>query len=294
MSLPADTVTATDPVVFISGLRKRYGDRDAVCGIDLEVRSGEIFAFLGPNGAGKTTTVEILEGFRQATGGVVEVLGYDAWRAPASWRARIGIVLQDSAAKPCLTVRECLELYAGYYPTPREVDDTLDLVDLVDLADQRASALVSANATSSRRRWPPDLLVVAKLLYGIGMTPGAIAATACTAALGALAFASIGYAVSGLVGTPDAAQPIVQATTLPLWFISGVLIPTQNLSSGLRLLGQIFPIEHLAAGLHLASIGTSFSSSISITDLLVVAAWGIAAAGFAAWRFSWLPSAATT
>jgi ABC-2 type transport system permease protein len=138
------------------------------------------------------------------------------------------------------------------------------------------------------------LLVVAKLLYGIGMTPAAIAAIACTAALGALAFASIGYAVSGLIGSPEAAQPIVQATTMPLWFLSGVLIPTQNLSGALRTVGTIFPIEHLAGGLHLASVHASFSGAISVTDLIVLAAWGAAAAALAAWRFSWLPSSAAT
>jgi ABC-2 type transport system ATP-binding protein len=132
---------ATGPVVSIQGLRKSYGDHEAVRGIDLEIHRGEIFAFLGPNGAGKTTTVEILEGFREASGGTVEVLGRDPWRAPASWRAQIGIVLQESEAEPGLTVRECLELYAGYYPDPRGVDDALALVDLADQAQQRATAL---------------------------------------------------------------------------------------------------------------------------------------------------------
>jgi ABC-2 type transport system ATP-binding protein len=129
------------PVVCIQGLRKSYGDRQAVRGIDLEVRRGEIFAFLGPNGAGKTTTVEILEGFRRATGGTIEVLGQDPWRAPTSWRARIGIVLQESEAEPGLTVRECLQLYAGYYHEPRDVEETLALVDLAEQADQSATAL---------------------------------------------------------------------------------------------------------------------------------------------------------
>ena len=138
------------------------------------------------------------------------------------------------------------------------------------------------------------LLVVAQLLYGIGIAPGAIAATACTAALGGLSFAAIGYAVSGLIGSPEAAQPIVQITTMPLWFLSGVLISTQNLSGALRHIGEIFPVEHLAAGLHLASIHSSFASCISITNLLVLAAWGAGAAAIAAWRFSWLPSTATT
>ena len=138
---PIPTSAATDAVISLRGLRKRYHDREAVRGIDLEVRRGEIFTFLGPNGAGKTTTVEIMEGFRQATGGTVTVLGQDPWGAPASWRARIGIVLQDSEAEPGLTVRECLELYAGYYPAPRDVDETMALVDLAGQADQRGSAL---------------------------------------------------------------------------------------------------------------------------------------------------------
>jgi len=138
------------------------------------------------------------------------------------------------------------------------------------------------------------MLVIAKVLYGIGIAPGAIAAAACTATLGGLAFAAIGYAVSGVIGSPEAAQPIVQLTTMPLWFLSGVLISTQNLSGALRKIGEIFPVEHLAAGLHLASIHRTFASSISVTDLIVLALWGIAAAVLAAWRFSWLPSSATT
>src|SRR6202046_4538982 len=96
---PPSVPDAGDPVVSIRGLRKRYGDHEAVRGIDLEIRRGEIFAFLGPNGAGKTTTVEILEGFREASSGTVRVLGRDPWGAPASWRAQIGIVLQDSEAE---------------------------------------------------------------------------------------------------------------------------------------------------------------------------------------------------
>src|ERR1700722_2338629 len=105
-----DAPMAAEPVIRVHGLQKRYGDHEAVRGIDLEVRRGEIFTFLGPNGAGKTTTVEIMEGFRQATGGTVKVLGQEPWRAPASWRARIGIVLQESEVEPGLSVRECLEL----------------------------------------------------------------------------------------------------------------------------------------------------------------------------------------
>ncbi|HEY2073866.1 MAG TPA: ATP-binding cassette domain-containing protein, partial [Gaiellaceae bacterium] len=104
-----------EAVITVRGLRKRYAAVEAVAGIDLEVRRGEIFAFLGPNGAGKTTTVEILEGFRSRTDGEVSVLGVDPAHAGSEWRNRVGSVLQESAAEPGLTVRECLELYAGYY-----------------------------------------------------------------------------------------------------------------------------------------------------------------------------------
>jgi ABC-2 type transport system permease protein len=137
------------------------------------------------------------------------------------------------------------------------------------------------------------LLAIGKLAYGIGMAPGAIAAVACTAMVGTLTFACIGYAVSGLIGSPDAAQPIVQATTMPLWFLSGVFIPSHNLSSALRTVGSVFPVEHLAAGLQLGSVHSSFSGAISMSDLLVLAAWGVGAVAFAAWRFSWLPSGAS-
>ena len=80
---------------------------------------------------------------------------------------------------------------------------------------------------------------------------------------------------------------------MPLWFISGVFIPTSNLGGTLRAVGELFPVQHLAAGLQLASVHSTFAGAISPSDLLVLAAWGLAAAAFAAWRFSWLPSAAT-
>ena len=119
-------------VIEVRGLRKSYDGVEAVAGIDLEVRAGEIFAFLGPNGAGKTTTVEILEGYRRRTGGDVAVLGADPATAGRDWRARIGVVLQESEPEAELTAEECLSLYAGYYPDPRPVAETLDLVGLTD------------------------------------------------------------------------------------------------------------------------------------------------------------------
>ncbi len=130
-----------EPVISVAGLRKSYGELEAVRGIDLEVATGEIFAFLGPNGAGKTTTVEILEGYRQPSAGKVSVLDSDPAHAGRAWRQRIGVVLQDCNLQPELTVRESLELYAGYYETPRSVDETIELVGLQDQGDQRARRL---------------------------------------------------------------------------------------------------------------------------------------------------------
>jgi ABC-2 type transport system ATP-binding protein len=131
----------SEPVVSVRGLVKRYGSRQAVAGIDLEVRRGEIFAFLGPNGAGKTTTVEILEGFRQRTEGQVSVLGYDPATAGGAWRDRVGMVLQESEPEPGLSVRECLALYAGFYRTPRDIDETIALVGLTGKAATPGTSL---------------------------------------------------------------------------------------------------------------------------------------------------------
>ena len=118
-----------------------YGGLEAVRGIDLQVSRGQVFAFLGPNGAGKTTTVEILEGHRTRTGGGVEVLGEDPDRAGRRWRSRVGVVLQTSRVEPQLTVRECLELYAGYYPAPRSVQEVIELVGLKQRSEVRCRQL---------------------------------------------------------------------------------------------------------------------------------------------------------
>jgi ABC-2 type transport system ATP-binding protein len=118
-----------------------YGDLEAVRGVDLEVHAGEVFAFLGPNGAGKTTTVEILEGYRKRSRGEVSVLGEDPERAGREWRQRIGIVLQSCRLDPYLSVRESLQLYAGYYANPRPVDEVIELVGLGEKADARTGKL---------------------------------------------------------------------------------------------------------------------------------------------------------
>ncbi len=130
-----------EPVIEVRGLHKSYGALEAVRGIDLEVARREVFAFLGPNGAGKTTTVEVLEGYRPRDAGEITVLGADPADAEGRWRQRIGIVLQECNMQPELTVRESLELYAGYYDAPRSVPETIELVGLGEVAGQRAGRL---------------------------------------------------------------------------------------------------------------------------------------------------------
>jgi ABC-2 type transport system ATP-binding protein len=130
-----------EPAISVRGLRKAYGKLEAVRGIDLEVPAGQVVAFLGPNGAGKTTTVEILEGYRSRDAGEVRVLGRDPARPTRGWYERIGIVLQANQLQPELTVRETVQMHAGYYPAPRPVDETIDLVGLTGQARQRAGKL---------------------------------------------------------------------------------------------------------------------------------------------------------
>ena len=128
-------------MISVSGLRVSYGDLEAVKGVDLEVREGEIFGFLGPNGAGKTTTVSVLEGYIRRDAGEVSVLGIDPVEANREWRGRVGFVLQECRMESLLTVRETLEMYAGYYAHPRSVPETIELVGLTEKADERAGKL---------------------------------------------------------------------------------------------------------------------------------------------------------
>ena len=127
--------------ISVTGLVKRYGDHAVVDGLDLEVQQGEVFAFLGKNGAGKTTTTEILEGYRTRDGGDVSVLGEDPATAGAAWRAKLGIVLQESRPLGALTVNETLRLFAAYFPNPHTVDEVIQLVGLEEQANQRAGRL---------------------------------------------------------------------------------------------------------------------------------------------------------
>ena len=144
--------------IQVCGLRKAYGTRPAVAGIDLSVAHGEIFALLGPNGAGKTTTVEILEGHRRRDSGDVRVLGQDPASGGRAWRARIGIVLQSATDAADLTVTETVRHIAGFYPRPRPVTEVIDLVGLAD----RARTKVRALSGGQRRRLDVALGIVGR------------------------------------------------------------------------------------------------------------------------------------
>jgi ABC-2 type transport system ATP-binding protein len=128
-------------LIEIKGLRKSYGDVEAVRGVDLHVERGEVFALLGPNGAGKTTTTEILEGYRPSDGGEVSVLGHDPARGDRELKRRIGIVLQSTGVDPFLTVRETIDQYGAFYPNPRPTDEVIQLVGLGVKRDSRVNKL---------------------------------------------------------------------------------------------------------------------------------------------------------
>jgi ABC-2 type transport system ATP-binding protein len=127
--------------IAVSGLRKSYGQREVLHGLSFTVETGEVFALLGPNGAGKTTTVEILEGYRRRDGGDVRVLGEDPERGGRSFKSRIGIVLQSSAVYYLLSVKEIVELFAGYYPKPRPAGEVIELVGLAEKREARVRTL---------------------------------------------------------------------------------------------------------------------------------------------------------
>jgi len=129
------------PAIEVSGLRKAYGDVEAVRGVSFEVGRGEVFCLLGPNGAGKTTTVEILEGYRLRTGGDVRVLGRDPAAGDRELREAVGIVLQQCGVQQDLTVRELVEMYGRYHERSRPVDEVIGLVELDEKRHVRAKNL---------------------------------------------------------------------------------------------------------------------------------------------------------
>ena len=142
--------------VAVRGLTMRYGDHDALRGIDFTIEAGEVFGLLGPNGAGKTTTIEILEGYRKRTGGTVEVLGADPAHATSAWREQVGVVLQSSSLYTSLTVRESLRVFAGYYARPRDPDEVTTIVGL----DEKRNARVRTLSGGQKRRLDLGLALI--------------------------------------------------------------------------------------------------------------------------------------
>jgi len=142
-------MTSSESVVEVHDLRKTYrGGFEAVKGIDFSIARGETFALLGPNGAGKSTTIEILEGYRDRSGGDALVLGVDPQHGGLDWKARLGIVLQSSGEQGNATVREQLTHFAGLYPNPRKVDEVIAAVGL----DQKAGTRIKRLSGGQRRR----------------------------------------------------------------------------------------------------------------------------------------------
>jgi ABC-2 type transport system ATP-binding protein len=127
--------------IVVEGLRKSYGALEAVGGVSFTVEEGEVFGLLGPNGAGKTTIIEILEGYRRRDAGAVSVLGIDPAVGGRKLRERVGLVLQEAAVPPMLSVRELVELYRGYYPAPRPASEIIELVGLTEKTDERVRKL---------------------------------------------------------------------------------------------------------------------------------------------------------
>ncbi len=121
--------------ISVENLHKSYGDFQAVRGIDLEVRSGEVYGLLGPNGAGKTTTLEILEGLRPRTSGAVSVLGLDPASQSNEIKDRIGVSLQATNLPDKMKVHEALDLFAAFYTQNADRDQLLKRLQLWDKKD---------------------------------------------------------------------------------------------------------------------------------------------------------------
>lgn len=135
-------------VIEVENLFKRYGEVTAVAGVDFTVQEGEVLALLGPNGAGKTTLVEMLEGYRRADQGRIEVLGCDPGSAGRSFRDRIGIVLQETGIEQNLRVREAIEYYGAAYSRRLPADDLIRRVGL----EEKAGAKIKTLSGGQKRR----------------------------------------------------------------------------------------------------------------------------------------------
>jgi ABC-2 type transport system ATP-binding protein len=154
---PVMTNANSSSAIHVRGLSKSYGRLDAVRELNLDVDYGEVVAILGPNGAGKSTTIEILEGHRRRDAGHVRVLGEDPGNAGRSWRAKIGIVLQEASDFGMLTVSETLRMFAKCYAEARSPEEVLELVGLGATSSSRVRTL----SGGQRRRLDVALGIIA-------------------------------------------------------------------------------------------------------------------------------------
>jgi ABC-2 type transport system permease protein len=136
------------------------------------------------------------------------------------------------------------------------------------------------------------LLLIGRFAYGVRLPAGTLPGVVVTAVVGAVAFCCLGYALSTAIHSADAAQPMVQAIMLPLYFISGVFIPNVNLPNWLQHVAEVFPVQHLADGLHHAFDPATHGSGIVWSDLGVLALWAAAGLAIALTRFTWTPATA--
>jgi ABC-2 type transport system ATP-binding protein len=151
-------MTTHEPIVSVRELRKKYGSFTALDGVSFDIERGETFALLGPNGAGKSTTIEILEGYRDRSGGDARVLGVDPSSGGIDWKSRLGIVLQSTGESGSVTVREQLSHFASFYPNPRSVDEVIEAVGL----ESKQKTLIRNLSGGQKRRVDVALGVIGR------------------------------------------------------------------------------------------------------------------------------------
>ena len=136
------------------------------------------------------------------------------------------------------------------------------------------------------------IVVIGRLAYGVHLPGATLPAFVLGVVIGAASFCCLAFAAASFISSEDSAQPIIQAITLPLYFISGVFVPTDQLSGTLRDIASVFPVSHLNGALFKAFDPATTGSGIAGSDLLILAAWGAAGLLVALWRFSWSPRSA--
>lgn len=136
------------------------------------------------------------------------------------------------------------------------------------------------------------IVVIGRIAYGVHLPGATLLAFVLGVVLGAASFCCLSFAAASFIRSEDSAQPIIQAIVLPLYFISGVFVPKEQLSSTLRDIASVFPVSHLDNALFKAFDPATTGSGIGGSDLLILAAWGAGGLLIALWRFSWSPRAA--